>query len=110
MQVVFTQIGGWNGGEWRYNGLSSRDFLKLYGINPTVVKGMTGTVKWYDGEEQQFVVSADTLTVNGEDYDHGHKYLWSYEEPSFILAKMRGVPLPASLIWKNRGIITLEMS
>jgi hypothetical protein len=111
MKVVFTHTGGWSGGGWRYNGLSRSDFMRLHGFDPTVVKGMTGTIKWDDEEgDQQFVVSEDTLTVNGVDHDHGHEYPWSYEEPSFILAKMRGLPIPASLIWRNRGIITLEMS
>jgi len=110
MEVVFTHIGGWNGGEWRYNGLSRRDFHVIHGFDPVVVKGKTGTIKWPDGEINQFVVSADTLTVKGVDHDHGHEYSWSYEEPAFILATMRPLPIPASMVWRNHGIITLELS
>lgn len=109
MEVEFTHEGGWNGGSWLYNGLSRSDFMKLNGFDPSLKEGMTGTVEML-GWEHPAVVDSETLTVNGVDHDHGHEYSWSYEEPTFSLQTPGFPPIPASLIWKNRGKITLERS
>lgn len=109
MEVSLTHISGWNGGEWRYNGLSRMDFRNIHGFDPSLKEGMTGTVEML-GWEHPVVVASETLTVEGVDYDHGHEYSWSYEEPTFSFQTPGFPSLPASLIWKNSGIITLEMS
>lgn len=108
MEVVFTQVGGWNGGEWRYNGLSRKDFLLKHGVVPDVKPGQRCTIH-HDGWDHPAVVGPATTTIRGTDYDHGHEYAWSYEEPTFILDGVMTIPLTASSIWNDKGSITLEI-
>ena len=105
MQVIFGWKGGWNGGSFTYDGLDRQEYLKMFGKDPKPMQGMKGTCEML-GKVHDIEVASTTLTVNGVDHDHGHEYSWSYEEPMFTLSP--DLPaLPASLIWKNKGVIRL---
>lgn len=107
MRVTFTQVGGWSGGMWLYDGLSWKDFKETYAVDPKPVEGMTATVtRGYDSYK---VVIDGSVEVSGVDHDHGHQYPWSYNEPTF---RFPGNPfsIPASEIWRLGFEIALEVS
>lgn len=106
MKVKFTKVPNWNGGNWKYDGLSSEEFYKLHGKRPDAVVGMKASVILNGVEYPGEVVGFNT--VHGEDHDHGHTYSWSYEDP-MIQMEISPFPLPADNIWGQGAEIILEV-
>jgi hypothetical protein len=109
MKVHFAHKGGWNGGQWDFDGLTTAAFEKQHGVNPFPVKGMLMEIVNPTGAVIPGVVSHMTRTITGVDHDHGHRYDWSYEEPTFLIGTCP-VPVPAELIWASGYTIRLEVS
>lgn len=107
MRITFGHKGGWNGGQWTYNGKELQEFMDIHGCDPRVKPGMKGTVILPD-TQQPIEVSTETFRVSGVDHDHGHEYSWSYLEPSFMIGSLP-LPVPASVLWRQNAIIYLEL-
>lgn len=107
MKVRFSHSGGWSGGQWDFDGMSKVAFEKLHGKDPFPTAGMVAEII---GPEGVFpaVVSPMTRTIQGYDMDHGHRYDWSYKEPTFLIGNCP-IPVPAELIWASEYTILLEV-
>lgn len=88
MDVLFTHAAGWSRGNWRYNGMTSADFKKRFGIDPSPVSGMRARIS--TGRVTDNSVVLDT-------FQH---------EPYFMCGAF---PVLASVIWASKGEITLEV-
>lgn len=108
MRIEFSKVGGWNGGVWKFNGMTRVAFQKLYKIDPLPVKGMQAEIEGPFGV-LPCVTASDTVRVEGSDHDHGHLYRWNYDDPAFYIGTCP-VPVQADAIWKQGYRIYLEVS